>query len=67
MLAVFKPGGSTGSYPYDAGTYGIPNGGDLASNPFGGHVWLETLASASTAQTRVTTTAFSTIRLQLFL
>ena len=54
MLAVFKPGGSSGTYPYDAGTYGIPNGGDLASNPFGGHVWLETLASASTAQTRVT-------------
>lgn len=54
MLAVFKPGGSSGSYPYDAGTYGIPIGGDLANNPFGGHVWLETLASASTAQTRVT-------------
>ncbi len=54
MLAVFKPGGSTGSYPYVAGTYGIPVGGDIANNPFGGHVWLETLASASTAQSRVT-------------
>jgi hypothetical protein len=55
LLAVFKAGGSTGSYPYAAGTYGIPNGGDIQSNAFGGHVWLETLASASTAQAKLTT------------
>jgi hypothetical protein len=56
MLAVFKPGTSSGSYPYDAGTYGIPVGGDIANNPFGGHVWLETLTAASTAQSRLTNT-----------
>jgi hypothetical protein len=55
ILAVFKAGSNAGSYPYDAGTYGIPVGGDIASNAFGGHVWLETLASATTAQSRLTT------------
>ena len=46
MLAVLKDPatGSVGSY------------GDIQDNAFGGHVWLETLPSASTAYTRLTTT-----------
>ena len=47
MLAVLKDPttGSVGSF------------GDIQNNAFGGHVWLETLPSASTAYTRLTTTA----------
>ena len=46
MLAVLKDPttGSVGSF------------GDIQNNAFGGHVWLETLPSASTAYTRLTTT-----------
>jgi hypothetical protein len=56
MLAVFSPGSASGDQNgYVAGTYGIPNGGDISSNAFGGHVWLETLPSAQTAQTQMTT------------
>jgi hypothetical protein len=56
MLAVFKPGSASGSYPYEAGTYGIPTGGDIANNAFGGHVWLETLPSAATGQSTLNST-----------
>ena len=45
MLAVFKDP--------TAGT--IPASGDIASNAFGGHVWLESF-SAATAYTKLTTT-----------
>jgi len=54
ILAVFKAGAGN----YVAGTYGIPNGGDIPSNAFGGHVWNETLTAGPwTAQTRLTTYA----------
>ena len=54
ILAVFKAGAGN----YVAGTYGIPNGGDIPSNAFGGHVWNETLTAGPwTAQTRLTTNA----------
>jgi hypothetical protein len=56
MLAVFKPGSASGSHPYVAGTYGIPTGGDIADNAFGGHVWLETLQSTATGQSTLNTT-----------
>jgi hypothetical protein len=46
MLAVFKDS--------QGGT--IPSGGDIQSNSFGGHVWLETLPSPSTAFSQLTTT-----------
>ena len=73
MLAVFKPGSASGAQPYVAGTYGIPNGGDIASNAFGGHVWLETLPTVQTAQTQLNTPrtvfgdAASSIRTTLFM
>jgi Fibronectin type III domain len=51
LLAVFKDP--------TAGT--ISAGGDLASNPFGGHVWMETLTSTATPYTTLnTTTAITT-------
>ena len=54
ILAVFKAGAGN----YVAGTYGIPNGGDIPSNAFGGHVWNETLTAGPwTAQTRLTSYA----------
>ena len=46
MLAVLK----------DPTTGTVGSFGDIQSNSFGGHVWLETLSSASTAYTRLTTT-----------
>jgi hypothetical protein len=56
LLAVFKPGSASGSYAYDAGTYGIPIGGDIANNAFNGHVWVETLTAVTTAQSQLNTT-----------
>ena len=51
LLAVFKDP--------TAGT--ISAGGDIASNPFGGHVWMETLTSTATPYTTFTTaTAITT-------
>ncbi len=51
LLAVFR----------DPTTGTISAGGDLASNPFGGHVWMETLTSTATAYTTLNTaTALST-------
>jgi len=73
MLAVFKAGSASGAQPYVAGTYGIPIGGDIASNAFGGHVWLETLPTVQTAQTQMTTArtilgdAATSIRTTLFM
>ena len=73
MLAVFKAGSAAAADPYQAGTYGIPNGGDIASNAFGGHVWLETLPTVQTAQTQMTTArtilgdAATSIRTTLFM
>ena len=46
MLAVLK----------DPTTGTVSSNGDIQSNAFGGHVWLETLPSAATAYTRLTTT-----------
>jgi hypothetical protein len=46
MLAVLK----------DPATGSVGSFGDIQSNAFGGHVWLETLPSASTAYSRLTTT-----------
>jgi len=45
MLAVLK----------DPTNGTVSSNGDIQSNAFGGHVWLETLPSASTAYTRLTT------------
>ncbi len=45
MLAVLK----------DPAVGTVSSNGDIQSNSFGGHVWLETLPSASTAFTRLTT------------
>jgi hypothetical protein len=51
LLAVFKDP--------TAGT--ISAGGDIASNPFNGHVWMETLTSTASAYTTLTTaTAITT-------
>lgn len=51
LLAVFK----------DPTNGTISAGGDLASNPFGGHVWMETLTSTATAQSTLNTaTAITT-------
>jgi hypothetical protein len=45
LLAVFK----------DATNGTLSGGGDIASNSFGGHTWMETLGSSATAQTTLST------------